>query len=356
MSVDLSRRAALGGALAALAAQRAPAQGFAGMGQPAPEYGVVSPGRALRFPEDHFPHPDYRIEWWYVTVVLEDETGASCGAQFTLFRNAFAPGPQRVGWENQQIWMAHAAVTTADAHHATERFARGGVGQAGVRRAPFAAWIDDWALESRGGVDPYDAMRMRATGPGFSYDLTLDAEGPLIAHGEGGYSRKSERGQASYYYSQPFYRAAGTLTIDGMARHVTGDAWLDREWSSQPLDPDQTGWDWFSLSFESGDKLMLYRMRQEFGDDLSGTWIHPDGRTESIAKREVGMRPTRWVEVAGRETPVDWRIALPARKLEIETVALNAQSWNGLTIPYWEGPVIASGTHPGRGYLEMTGY
>jgi len=24
--------------------------------------------------------------------------------------------------------------------------------------------------------------------------------------------------------------------------------------------------------------------------------------------------------------------------------------------PYWEGPVFATGSHEGRGYLEMTGY
>jgi len=25
-------------------------------------------------------------------------------------------------------------------------------------------------------------------------------------------------------------------------------------------------------------------------------------------------------------------------------------------VPYWEGPVHVSGSHAGRGYLEMTGY
>ncbi|WP_292554443.1 lipocalin family protein [Mesorhizobium sp.] len=28
----------------------------------------------------------------------------------------------------------------------------------------------------------------------------------------------------------------------------------------------------------------------------------------------------------------------------------------GLSILYWEGPVRVAGTHPGKGYLEMTGY
>ncbi len=51
------------------------------------------------------------------------------------------PGPQKAGWANQQIWMGHAAVTRSDIHRYSERFARGGVGVAGVELNPFHAWI-----------------------------------------------------------------------------------------------------------------------------------------------------------------------------------------------------------------------
>ena len=50
--------------------------------------------------------------------------------------------------------------------------------------------------------------------------------------GEGGYSRKSEAGQASYYYSQPFFGAEGSLSMNGRKIQVSGRAWMDREWSS----------------------------------------------------------------------------------------------------------------------------
>ena len=54
---------------------------------------------------------------------------------------------------------------------------------------------------------------------------------------------------------------------------------MDREWSSQPLAVDQTGWDWLSLHFNSGEKLMLYRMRQTDGNNYaSGNWILPNGK------------------------------------------------------------------------------
>ena len=105
-----------------------------------------------------------------------------------------------------------------------------------------------------------------------------------MLQGDAGYSRKSEREQASYYYSQPFFKVAGRITIDDKPVEVTGQAWMDREWSSQPLAPDQTGWDWFSLHLKTGEKLMLYRMRQTDGHDYaSGNWISPDGKSEQIA-------------------------------------------------------------------------
>ena len=83
------------------------------------------------FPTDHGPHPDYRIEWWYLTAYLEDPAGVQYGLQWTLFRTAVAPGEEE-GWGSPQVWFAHAAVTTPESHFSTERFARGGIGQAGV--------------------------------------------------------------------------------------------------------------------------------------------------------------------------------------------------------------------------------
>jgi predicted secreted hydrolase len=36
--------------------------------------------------------------------------------------------------------------------------------------------------------------------------------------------------------------------------------------------------------------------------------------------------------------------------------AVNPSAWMDTSVPYWEGPVHMSGSHAGRGYLEMTGY
>src|SRR5258707_8292425 len=291
-NASISRRTFTAGlALVGLGRKDVLAQGFAGLGMSGEGFAPVTPGKIFSFPEDNGPHPDFRIEWWYVTANLVDSTGAAHGAQWTLFRQAIQPGAQQEGWANQQIWMGHAAVTRADTHRYNEAFARGGVGQAGVEAKPFLAWIDSWEMR---GTDQTRAstiapLELKASAADFAYALRLDADRPLVLQGDAGYSRKSERGQASYYYSQPFFKVSGRITIDDRPAEVTGLAWMDREWSSQPLAPDQTGWDWFSLHLTSGEKLMLYRLRQQDGhNNLFGNWIEPDGRSSEIAWPDNG--------------------------------------------------------------------
>lgn len=339
-------------ALLAMLAQPALGQGFAGMGTEAEGFAMPAPEPVFDFPADHGPHPDYRIEWWYLTANLQGPEGTPYGLQWTLFRSALAPGAGP-GWSSPQVWFAHAAVTTPEDHYSTERFARGGIGQAGVQADPFVAKIDDWRLAG----PSLDDLDLSASGPDFAYDMALRAEGPLVFHGAQGYSVKSDQGQASYYYSQPFYRIEGTLSLPDGEVPVTGSAWLDREWSSQPLAADQTGWDWFSLTLETGEKLMAFQLRQRDGTTYSsGTWIAPDGTTTALPDGAITTEPLTQTEVAGRQVPTRWRLALPARGLDVTVAALNPAAWMGVSVPYWEGPVTVSGSHDGTGYLEMTGY
>jgi predicted secreted hydrolase len=359
MSADAAIRRLILGALLLLGAGPAAAQGFAGLGGDAGGFAEVRPGVRLEFPADHGPHPDYRIEWWYLTANLRDAAGAEYGAQWTLFRQALEPGPQREGWASQQLWMGHAAVTSAQRHLHHEIFARGGVGQAGVEVAPFNAWIDDWFLKTVGptGADGLSPLQLAATGPDFSYALQLDTERPIVLQGDLGYSVKSDRGQASYYFSQPFFKVDGALVIEGETIEVTGAAWMDREWSSQPLAPDQEGWDWFSLRLDTGDKVMLYRLRYQDGrHDVAGNWISPEGRSAPFAPGAVEMTPTTYHAVAGRTVPTEWRIVIEDRGVDLRTAPLNPDSWMETSFPYWEGPIRFTGSHEGRGYLEMTGY
>jgi len=350
MNARMTRRALLGTTLSALAT-RAMAQGFAGLGTASDGFARPTPGKTFRFPEDHGPHPDYRIEWWYITANLEGPDGTPYGVQWTLFRSALAPSGGDDGWAGRQAWMGHAGLTTPDAHFAAERLGRGGTGQAGVSVEPFEAFIDDWSLAG----PTLGNVTMRAAGADFAYDLQLDADGPFVFQGDDGYSVKSAAGQASYYYSQPFYRVSGRLMLPGGEVEVTGRAWLDREWSSQPLSEDQSGWDWFSLHFDSGDKMMGFRLRgaEEF---TAATWITADGQTTPFPDGAFAAEPLETTDVAGREVPTRWAVRLPDRGVDITVAAINPDAFMDLGFGYWEGPVTVTGSHGGIGYLEMTGY
>ncbi|WP_163647878.1 lipocalin-like domain-containing protein [Modicisalibacter sp. 'Wilcox'] len=354
--------------------ERDAAPGYAGLGSAAAGYAQARPGDRLAFPDDHGAHPDYRIEWWYLTANLEDAAGRPFGIQWTLFRQALAPpgttdGAPDSAWTSRQLWMAHAAVSTPDGHRAAERFARGmnladAEGQAGVSAAPFAAWLDDWRLAAPDDAGTgLDNLTVRAAGGDFAYRLTLAAQGPLVVHGDHGFSRKSADGQGSIYYSQPFYRIDGTLTVEGEEHAVSGRAWLDREWSSQLLGPGQSGWDWFSLHLADGARLMAFRLRgagQAGGDYLSGSWIAADGAVTPLDGDALHLTPLARSPVAGRELPTAWRVQVPAHELDVHVTAVHPDQWMATTFAYWEGMVRVTDTRDGSpygvGYLEMTGY
>ena len=125
------------------------------LAQGAEGYAQARPGTQLEFPRDHGSHPDFRIEWWYLTANLEDARGRPYGMQWTLFRYAMQPPGEAepdTPWQNPQLFMAHLGLTTPDGHVSFQRYARGGdhegVAQAGVTAAPFAAWLDDWSMTS----------------------------------------------------------------------------------------------------------------------------------------------------------------------------------------------------------------
>ena len=86
-------------------------------------------------------------------------------------------------------------------------------------------------------------LELKASGADFSYALRLDADRPLVLQGDAGYSRKSLREQASYYYSQPHYQAKGSITIDDKTARCDR-AGLARSRMEQPaagVRPDRMG-------------------------------------------------------------------------------------------------------------------
>jgi predicted secreted hydrolase len=343
--------------------------GLAVLAQGADAYAQARPGQPLLFPRDHGAHPDYRIEWWYLTANLHDAEGKNYGAQWTLFRLAVQPPDLSEAGKDtreKQVFMAHMAITTPTQHYSFQRYARGGdtekESRAGVTAQPFSAWLDDWELSSTG--DDWLPLEVRARQADNAIHLNLQSTQPLVLQGEAGFSAKHADGGGSYYYSQPFLKANGQLTVAGEVVAVNGDAWLDREWSSQFLQKEQAGWDWFSLHLENGEKLMLFQVRTQTGRKVAGNFLQgnlmrDDGSTTALDPAQIQLAPLQTTRVAGRDLPLHWRVSLPQIKRQFEIVTVVEDQWMDVDFPYWEGAVIIRGDGPenrGKGYMELTGY
>lgn len=343
--------------------------GLAVLAQHAESYTQARPGQPLVFPRDHGPHPGYRIEWWYLTANLNDAEGRAYGAQWTLFRLAARPPGERGladAWQNDQVFMAHIAITTPDQHVSFQRYSRGNLDQetsrAGVIAEPFSAWLDDWVLKST--TSDWLPLEVSARQDEYAFHLRLHSSLPLVLQGEAGFSQKHPNGGGSFYYSQPYLKASGDLLVNSQVVPVTGEAWLDREWSSQFLQGGQVGWDWFSLHLESGEKLMLFRLRQGGGENQDGVFLHgrlmaPDGSTTPLEPGQIELKPMRETDIAGRDLPLHWHIDLPQINRQFDIRPLHPEQWLDVDFPYWEGAIIVAGNgskNSGRGYMELTGY
>ncbi|WP_067560895.1 lipocalin-like domain-containing protein [Halofilum ochraceum] len=333
-------------------------------GDAAPGFERATGEREFRFPYDHGPHPDYRNEWWYVTGNLDGPDGRRLGFQFTLFRIGLAPGEgdRASRWATNQGWMAHFAVTDAanDEFHAFERFSRGGdIGLAGAERDPVRVWLEDWQLaqESDG------TWRLQAAADDVSVDLTFDPRKRPVLQGDDGLSHKSDApGNASWYYSYTRMATEGEVALSAETLPVTGSAWMDREWSTSALGPDQEGWDWFALQLHDGTDIMLYRLREKDGSTdpwSAGTVVAPDGQVTRMDHNDFELEVLdRWESPRGGIYPARWRLDVAPLDRTLTVIPILADQELDLTVRYWEGAVdvTSDGAAIGRGYVELSGY
>jgi predicted secreted hydrolase len=331
--------------------------------EPDPGFARAVQPREFRFPDDHGAHPAFATEWWYLTGNLRTPSGRRFGYQFTLFRVGLRPGEPRKDspWRTNQIYMGHLAISDIDAarHHSAERFERAATGLAGASAAPFEVWLGPWSLQGGAAFFP---LTLSAAGDDFGLSLELHSgDKPLVLQGERGLSRKSARpGNASYYYSFTRLPTRGELRIGDTTYEVAGDSWMDREWSSSALDEDQAGWDWFALQLEDGRELMFYQLRDKQGRAhpfSRGSLVQVDGSTQTLLPEAVKLKPLRyWQSESGARYPVKWRLRIKEHDVDLEVEALLDDQLMDHSVRYWEGAVGVSGSHRGRGYLELSGY
>ncbi len=327
------------------------------------DFGRVVPGRELIFPEDTGAHPSYRSEWWYITGWLEDGQGGERGFQVTFFRVATGIGadnPSR--FSPQQLIIAHAAIADPIIGHLlhVEQTARAVEPLAGAALGRTRAWIGDWDLALQDG-----RYRTGIDADPFSFDLELIPPGPPVLNGEAGFSQKfPDPLNASYYYSRPHLAVRGTLRLGEERHRVTGEAWLDQEWSSEYLPAEAEGWDWIGINLHDGGSLMAFQMRGRDGSAVwaGGTLRQADGSHQALSPGQVRFSPLReWRSPrTGARYPVEWALDIDGRQMQLRPL-MDDQELDGRRstgIVYWEGAsrLFEEDREIGRGYLEMTGY
>ena len=142
---------------------------------------------------------------------------------------------------------------------------------------------------------------------------------------------------------------------------------MDHEFSSEPLAPEQVGWDWLSLRMNNGVDVTAFQLRRSDGrtDYQAATLATSSDPPRHLSGEEWSMAPgATWTSPAtGATYPIEWTVALPGRIGRIVVrAAFPSQENVSLRVAnlhYWEGMVRAfdpDGLQVGQGYLEMTGY
>src|SRR5216683_3010014 len=336
----------------------------------AAQYRTALPGYRYEFPRDHFNHPDYQTEWWYYTGNLKSADGHRYGFELTFFRQAVRrDAAMATVWDLRDLYLAHLALSDLDGgkFYHTERVNRSGPGIAAVSESLGRVWNGNWRIQWEG-----SNQRLVAIDARFQLNLTLRSEKAPVIHGENGVSQKADGpGRASHYISLTLVATSGVIDLGTQKIEVSGTSWMDHEFFTQQLEPEQIGWDWLSLQLDDHTEVMLFHIRRKDGSldpHSAGTYVDAQGETTHLRSSDFKLESVgeKWTSPnTDAVYPIHWSIAIPKLGIALEAkTPLASQEQAGktkLAPNYWEGAVVLAGTRNARalggaGYLEMTGY
>ena len=131
---------------------------------------------------------------------------------------------------------------------------------------------------------------------------------------------------------------------------------MDHEFSTAPLQPGITGWDWFSLQLSGPDRDHDLLAASTGRNLESGLQRHiraaPRGKRGTSRVSDVRIEPlSYWTSPhSGARYPVEWQAAVVPLGLVELTVTANLDDQemrtpsNSTHVVYWEGSVQAKGT------------
>jgi predicted secreted hydrolase len=324
-------------------------------------FAIPQPGRSFTFPRDHGSHPEFRTEWWYITGHLDAKDGRRFGFQVTFFRQANRQPDGSV----RQLHLAHTALLDAATGKFThqERLNREGW-DASSSTTGLDVCNGNWTLKQD---TKTQRLHLAATVHADTLlTLKLEPAKPLVVFGENGVSRKGvTQSAASHYLTFPRLKTTGSLKLGSETLEVSGEAWMDHEFSSSQLDEGQVGWDWAALQFHDGTEMMVYRMRRADGstDAASRLVTMAKDGTQRVLKADAfsWKELTQWKSPRSEaEYPIEVEVAFEDRSYRLRPLIKDQEQGGDITgLPYWEGAcdiLDGSGKVVGRAFLELAGY
>jgi len=333
-----------------------------------PVFRQAYPISSVSLPEDEAAH-EAPIEWWYWTGHFEDQAGTEYGFELTFFKAYAPPNLNLLGlpawWFLEKGKIAHFAITdiTKQTFEMSERtnFANY---KGGASYEDLDVFVGDWTAKRIG----EGKHQIKANVGNKTLELVLSSEKPVALHGNPPGIQSMGPGGTSYYLSYTRMSAEGTLVdceeSSCTEKAVSGQAWHDHQWGDFDLS-SYAGWDWFSLQFEDNTELMLYLIREPSGrySARAGSFVSENGRVIDVFAEDFSLIETgeTWESIeTGAIYPVQWDINLPSQDITIRvTPVMPEQEMNtrGTTgIVYWEGAIEITGSHEGKGYVELTNY
>ena len=291
-------------------------------------------------PTDESIHEE-AFEWWYWTGHLQDDAGDWYGFEQVMFA-------LKTGSSSYQ--MAHHALTQPDSFDYNVEFSM--LDETTNAESGSFDWsIADQSMSGGGGSDHLVGVLDHST---LELDLT-DTKGAVNQHCNG--YTEYDFGGYTYYYSRPRMDAAGTLTIDGEPKAVSGTAWFDHQWGELAT-ATTLGWDWFAVQLDDNREIMLFVVRDSQADQLvGGTYIDEIGTSFEIPASEYNITPLgEWTSPeSGCTYPMGWDIDVAGVSFHVKPVLEEQELVNRMNT-YWEGSATVTGDVTGRAYIELTGY
>jgi predicted secreted hydrolase len=350
---------------------------------PSPAASRLPDPQPIVLPRDDGPH-DRLTEWWYFTGHLDAADGRHLGFEAVIFRAERGAAPV--------TWASHLAVTDESGERflyaqrtaigpAPDRSPRDATGEPtgfdlaiappGTQDSAAPPETSSWRLSGSGDSATIDAgltpTEATALGGSFELHLVVDSNKRPVLHDGNGWIDFGPAG-GSYYYSRTRMFVTGSVSLDGGATPVTGEAWFDHQWGDF-ISVGAGGWDWFAVNLDDHTDLTLSLVRAADGSlplvygtfvDAEGTATHLDRDAFSVTSVGTWRSPA-----TGATYPAGWTIEIPSRGLTVQLTPtipdqeLDTRATTGVV--YWEGSQVVRATRGGEplggeAYVELTGY